>query len=105
MTISDQVIISEGIAHKGKEILKAISKGKKPSYKVWYAVTTADKAEDLMFIISSTEYRHPIYRNSSRRLLGLAGSRKEACDIVMEIVKKGYDEDAITHMKQFVEEF
>lgn len=105
MTVSENVIIAEGISHKAREIIRVLEKGGKPAYKVWYAVTTAWGSGNLMYILSSMEYRLPMYHDNSLRLLGLAGSRKEACDIVLEIVKNGYHKDAISDMKQFVERF
>lgn len=105
MTISDHVMIAGGIAHKAPEILEALEQGVKPSYKVWYAVTTALKQDELMYILSSREYGLPLYRDSSLRLLGLAGSRNEAYDIVMEITKSGYTENVISDMKNYLQAY
>jgi len=105
MRISDNIRISEGISHKALVILDAIQKGKKPSYKVWFAVTTTGGSGDLLYILSSREFFSPLYRKRGCRLLGLAGSRQEAYDIVLDIVKTGYDNNAISDMKQFVEDF
>ena len=105
MRISENVKIAGGIAHKAPEILKAIERGDRPGYKVWYGITTAWEQENLMYIISSMEYRLPVYHDDSLRLLGLAGSRQEAGQLVLEIVKNGYDKDAMRDMKHFLEEF
>ncbi len=105
MRISDNIRISEGITHKAPKILDAIRKGKKPSYRVWFAVTTTGESGGLLYILNSREFSSPFYRKRGCRLLGLAGSRQEAYDIVLEIVKRGYDNNAISDMKQFVEDF
>ncbi|MBQ9157493.1 MAG: hypothetical protein IJ137_12030 [Eubacterium sp.] len=105
MRISENVKIAGGISHKAPEILKAIERGDRPGYKVWYGITTAWEQENLMYIISSMEYRLPVYHDDSLRLLGLAGSRQEAGQLVLEIVKNGYDKDAMRDMKHFLEEF
>ena len=104
MIVSDNVRIAEGIAHKAPEILASIKKKKKPSYRFWYGVTTGLGPESLMYIISSEEYLLPVYRDDSLKLLGLAGSRQEACEIVTGIVKEGCDAHRISDMKQFIEE-
>jgi hypothetical protein len=102
MKISDNVIIGSTIAHKAPRILAAIKRDKNPSYKFWYAVTTAVGPEDMMYIISSEEYGLPFYRKMSLRLLGLAGSRNEADEIVTELVKRAYEQGKITELKSFL---
>ena len=82
MKVSPNVIISEGLAAKAPKILKKIAHDKIPRRRCWYAVTTAREPEELMYIISASEYELPIYRGESLRLLGLASSRSEANEMV-----------------------
>ena len=102
MIISENVIISEKIRKKAAEILISIEEDKNPSRKNWYAVTTAPEPENLMYIISSSEYRHTYYRKTPLRLLGLAKTRTEAVQIAVDLVKKGYDEGKITELKEYL---
>lgn len=105
MIVSENVIIGETIAHDASSILKSIRKGKKTKHVIWYGVSTAKEKENLLYIFSGTEYRLPFYHDSSLRLLGLAGSRKEALEMVTNLVKKAYESDAIINMKHFLEQF
>lgn len=105
MKISPNVMISERIALKAPMILKKIAKDKIPRRRCWYAVTTAREPDELMYIISASEYELPFYRDQSLRLLGLASSRSEANEMVLSIFKQGCEKDAISHMKQFLEVF
>jgi hypothetical protein len=105
MKISPNAIISEKIAGKAPGILKKIENDKIPRRRSWYAVTTAREPDELMYIISAKEYKLPIYRGQSMRLLGLASSKSEANEMVSYIFKLGCEKDAITHMKQFLEVF
>ena len=102
MKISEHLIIGETIAHKAPRILASIKRGKNPSYRLWYAVTTAVEPDNLMYIISSWEYALPFYRKSSLSLLGLAGSRREADEIVIELVKSVYDQGKIKELKSIL---
>lgn len=102
MIISDNVIVSEGITKKAAEILIAIEEDKNPCRRHWYAVTTAPEPENLMYIISSSEYRHSFYRKTPLRLLGLAKTRTEAIEIATDLVIKGYKAGKIKELKEFL---
>ena len=102
MIISDNIIISEGIRKKAATILISIEEDRDPSRKEWYGVTTAPEPENLMYIISSSEYRHSYYRKAPLRLLGLAKTRNEAMEIAVDLVKKGYEEGKILELKEYL---
>lgn len=105
MIVSDNVMIAEGISHKACDIIRAIKKGENPRYKVWYAVTSAREPDNLMYILSSMEYRLPFYHRQAcgeLKLLGLAGSRQEALDIVLKITETGYHKDRIGDLKSYI---
>lgn len=102
MIISDNLIVAEGIRKKAATILISIEEDKDPSKKYWYAVTTAPEPENLMYIISSSEYRHSYYRKAPLRLLGLAKTRDEAMQIAVDLVKKGYEEGKISELKNYL---
>lgn len=105
MTISKNIIIGESIAYKAQKILNAIRKNKFCKDVIWYAVITAPEDENLMYIIDGIEFGLPFYNNSSLRLLGLAGSGKEAREIVLKLVQTGYTHNDIHNMKHFLETF
>lgn len=105
MIVSENVIIGETIAHDASGILNSIRKDKKIKNVIWYGVSTAKEKEHLLYIFSGTEYRLPFYHDDSLRLLGLAGSRKEAMEMVTNLVKKAYESDAIMDMKHFLEQY
>ena len=47
-------------------------------------------------------FRH---QNNNLRLLGIAGSIKEAYEIVLKLVQTGYNNDCIYEMKEYLEKF
>ena len=49
--------------------------------------------------------RHPFIWNNDLKLLGLAGSMKEAYEIVLKLVQMGYNSDCIYEMNDYLEKF
>ena len=56
-----------------------------------------------MYVLSSREMRQKFYQNNNLRLLGIAGSIKEAYEIVLKLVQTGYNNDCIYEMKEYLE--
>lgn len=104
MVISPKIVIGKSIAHNADKIVAAIKEKKTCSYPVWYGITTAFEKENLMYILSGVEMRHSEYIDSDLILLGIAGSRKEANEIVLNLVQDGYNKGNIHCMKQYLEE-
>ena len=101
MDIAMHPLIGKTISYKEKEIIEAIRHGECPSVKNWYAVTTASEAGSLFYILSGTEFRRPMYHREDDRLklLGIAGSKKEAVGLVESLVQQFVDSDSLTEMK------
>ena len=101
MDIAMHPLIGETISYKEKEILDPIRHGEVPSAKNWYAVTTAREDMNLFYILSGTEYRNPIYHreDDKLKLLGIAGSREEAVELVRSLVQQFVDSDSLAEMK------
>ena len=49
--------------------------------------------------------RQKFYQNNDLKLLGLAGSMKEAYEIVLKLVQMGYNSDCIYEMNDYLEKF
>ena len=105
MIISDNVMIGESILPNAQKILENIQEDKHCGNPFWYVITTAWEEENLMNILSGMELRHPFYHTGSLRILGLAGSRKEALELVLKLVQNGYDKEEIFNLKHFFEQF
>ena len=58
-----------------------------------------------MYILSSREMRQKFYQDNSLKLLGLAGSMKEAYEIVLKLVQMGYNNNCIYEMSEYLEKF
>ncbi len=101
MDIALHPLIGETISYREVEILNAIRRGDFPSYKNWYAITTAYETNNLLYILSGTEYRNPMYHCDGDRLklLGIAGSKKEAVELVSSLVQQFLDSGSLTEMK------
>ena len=105
MRISEHVIIGDTIAHEGEEILSGIRQHSMISYPIWYAVTTADEeSPDLMYILPSVELRNHFYWDEKRnfKVLGIAGSLREARLIVKQLVMEGYEKGDLLNLKQYL---
>ena len=50
-------------------------------------ITTSCGKDVIMYILSSREMRQKFYQNNDLKLLGLAGSMKEAYEIVLKLVQ------------------
>lgn len=105
MHVSDSVRIGDSIRGSSGHILKKLKKGKVPGKIMWFAVTTSPVDEGLAYILSSWELRHNHYVDSSLRVLGLAGSWMEACEILRELFQEAYDLGKIASMKDFLEAY
>ncbi len=103
MILSDNILIGPSIAYRSEDILDSLRKQEPVGYPIWYAVTTAVEEENLMYILSGLEMRHTFYLKSNLRLLGIAGSREEAGNIVLKLVQTGYNKGEILNMKQYLE--
>lgn len=103
MILSDNILIGPSIAYRSEDILDSLRKQEPFGYPVWYAVTTAVEEENLMYILSGLEMRNTFYLKSNLRLLGIAGSREEAGNIVLKLVQTGYNKGEILSMKQYLE--
>ena len=58
-----------------------------------------------MYILSSREMRQKFYQDNDLKILGLAGSMKEAYEIVLKLVQMGYNNDCIYGMSEYLEKF
>ena len=96
LTISEHIMIGETISHDAKAIWK---KG------LWYGITTSCGKDVIMYVLSSREMRQKFYQNNDLKLLGLAGSMKEAYEIVLKLVQMGYNSDCIYEMNDYLEKF
>ena len=101
MDIAAHPLIGDTISHAKEEILASIAHGRIPESKNWYAITTTHEKTTLFYILSSREFRNPMYHNpdSPLKLIGLAGSKKEARDILVSIVARFVDSDSLPEMK------
>ena len=91
LTISEHIMIGETISHDAKAILRGV---RHPFGK-----------DVIMYILSSREMRQKFYQNNDLKLLGLAGSMKEAYEIVLKLVQMGYNSDCIYEMNDYLEKF
>lgn len=103
MIISENIRIGESIRHKATSILEAVREEKNCPNIIWYAVTTSYEKDTLMYILNGLEFRQPFYHNGKLRLLGIAGSRKEANALVLNLIQEGYNTDNIDKMKPYLE--
>lgn len=105
VTISENIIIGETISHDEKSILRGVRHPFIWKKGLWYGITTSCSGDTIMYVLSSREMRQKFYQNNNLRLLGIAGSIKEAYEIVLKLVQTGYNNDCIYEMKEYLEKF
>ena len=103
MIISEKIKISTSIEAWSQEILKDLMMGTNPGKKLWYAVTTTPSPENILYILPSLELKHDYYHEKSLRVVGLAGSWPEACEIVRSLVEEGMDH--LGDLKYYMEQY
>ncbi|MCI6857940.1 MAG: hypothetical protein MR867_01415 [Eubacterium sp.] len=103
MTISENIIIGEQISHDAKKILRGVRHPSLWKNGLWFGVTTAVSDENLLYILPCREMKMEYYKDV--RLLGLAASMKEAYEIVLKLVRSGYNNDCITRMKSYLDQY
>ncbi|MBR0382694.1 MAG: hypothetical protein IJH71_09675 [Eubacterium sp.] len=105
MRISEKIVVGEKVNKHANEILKALA-GNRPVKKGgWYAVTTAPTAGGQMYILPSYEVFKDYYREHDVKVLGIAGSRKEACRIVEKLVLACDETGQIGRLKEYLADF
>ena len=105
VTISENIIIGETISHDATSILRGVRHPFIWKKGLWYGITTSCSGDTIMYVLSSREMRQKFYQNNNLRLLGIAGSIKEAYEIVLKLVQTGYNNDCIYEMKEYLEKF
>lgn len=105
MTISENIIIGKTISHDAKGILRGVCHPFIWKKGLWYGITTSCEGDTIMYILSSREMRQKFYQENNLRLLGLAGSMKEAYEIVLKLVQEGYNNNCIYEMSAYLEKF
>ena len=105
VTISENIIIGETISHDAKSNLRGVRHPFIWKKGLWYGITTSCSGDTIMYVLSSREMRQKFYQNNNLRLLGIAGSIKEAYEIVLKLVQTGYTNDCIYEMKEYLEKF
>lgn len=101
MDIAAHPLIGDTISYAKEEILASIAHGRIPDSKNWYAITTTHEENTLFYILSASEFRNPMYHDpyGHLKLIGLAGSKREARDMVVSIVAKFVDSDSLPELK------
>ena len=99
----ENIMIGKSIAYRADSIVKSLREKKPFGYPVWYGITTAQEDENLFYILSGLEIRHEFYLDSDIKLLGLAGSREEVGEIVLNLVQEGYNKGELFNMKQYLQ--
>ncbi len=106
MTISDHIVIGDNIRFCSEKILREIRHGKKADYPVWFAVTTTDvQTAEPMYILPSFEFWKKYYWEHNLRLLGLAGSRREAHLIVKTLIESALSQGQLDSLKEFLRDY
>lgn len=105
VTISDNIIIGKTISHDAKGILRGVRHPFIWKKGMWYGITTSCGEDTIMYILSSREMRQKFYQNNNLKLLGLAGSMKEAYEIVLKLVQMGYNNNCIYKMNEYLKKF
>lgn len=105
MVISDQIKIGPSVRADSQQIIGDILTGDKYKKKLWFAVTTTMCSDPLLYILSSFETRHEYYKTRPLKILGIAGSWMEACEIVRSLFQEGYEKGEIFSMDSFLKDY
>lgn len=104
MIISQHCLIGDSVSYKADEILEPLKNDELRSAP-WFAVTNAPDTGENLFILSHFELKNKIYPKEKMRLLALAGSKKEAMELVLAMIQQAVDQNRIFDLKQFFEEY
>lgn len=105
IAISENIIIGETISHDAKRILRGVRHPFIWKKGLWYGITTSCGEDTVLYILSSREMRQDFYQKNNLRLLGLAGSIKEAYEVVLKLVQMGYNDNCIHELRGYLEKF
>ena len=87
---SSSLYVGESVFNRQKKIIKKIGK-RKFTFNV-YCIAYASNKENLFDIISANELLFPVYKKLDVCIVGIAGSREEAQELVMDMVIKVYSD-------------
>lgn len=85
---SSHIYLGKSIKKRKDKIIASIDNGE-PVYGI-YCIALASNPENLFDIISAHELLYPHYKNSQNHIVGLAGGKMEAYDLVQEMLMEVY---------------
>lgn len=101
MDIAKHLFVGDSISYAKDDIVTSIENGTFPRYENWYAITTAFEEHHLLYIMSGNEIKHPMYhsREEHLTLIGIAGSKSEAYDMVQSLIQQFMQNQSLTELK------
>lgn len=87
---ADKLYLGESIEGRKEKVIKAVENGKL-TFAI-FCITQASNPENLLDIISANELSFPYYQRQEVRIIGLAGSKSEARELVRVMIEEIYRE-------------
>lgn len=96
----DKLYLGEGITPKEKQIIKRIKKNQlTPDV---YVIAFASNPQNLLDVIPSWELMQKGYPKEQIRVIGLASGKKEALELVRQIIDEVYQATGKTNVTEYL---
>lgn len=87
---ADKLYLGESIESRKKKVMKSVENGKL-TFAV-FCITYASNPDNLLDIINANELSFPYYQKREMYIIGLAGSKSEARELVRGMIEEIYRE-------------
>ncbi len=84
MTFADNLYVGESIKHKSERILSRMEQNK--FLMEVFCITKASNPNNLYDIYNYLEFKQPYYKDKPIHILGIAGSKQEAMELVASML-------------------
>ncbi|SHO50344.1 hypothetical protein [Anaerocolumna xylanovorans] len=96
---ADKLYLGESIEGRKEKVMKSVESGKL-TYAI-FCITYASNPDNLLDIISANELSFPYYQKKEIHIIGLAGSKSEARELVRVMIEEIYRETGGFSVKEY----
>lgn len=100
MRLYKELFVGPTVRHKRSQVIWKLKRNKLQLD--IFLITLAANPNDLMDILPAFLLKQPYYKNQDLFVLGIAGSKPEAQEIVRQIVERLYQETGGFEIREFV---
>ncbi len=104
MTISPNCQIGELMRERFPKILRRLERDRFDK-NFYFVITTAQEETETLYILTNRELKNGLYDLEQLRVVGIAGSKQEALELVTQMIQSACDVEQLSNLKQYFMEY